>query len=145
MKSRTAPTPKTKNSSATKAAPASGSSSAVVAEESRSTAAAPAETSSRDAAIPASLLLNTLIAFKEGDFTVRMPVDQTGIAGKVNDTLNEIFRLNARAAAEFARIASAVGKEGKINQRASIGTVSGGWADCIESVNSLIGDLVQPS
>ncbi|HEX4274937.1 MAG TPA: HAMP domain-containing protein [Bryobacteraceae bacterium] len=95
--------------------------------------------------IDASLLLNTLIAFKEGDFAVRLPVDRTGIAGKVNDTLNEIFRLNARAASEFARISNSVGKEGKITQRASIGAVSGGWAGWIESVNSLIGDLVQPS
>jgi HAMP domain-containing protein/signal transduction histidine kinase/DNA-binding response OmpR family regulator len=98
-----------------------------------------------DDGIDASQLLSTLIAFREGDFSVRMPVDQTGIAGKVNDTLNDIFRLNAYAVAEFGRIANAVGKEGKIGQRASIGTVSGGWANSIESVNSLIGDLVQPS
>src|SRR4051812_18491919 len=93
-------------------------------------------------AIDSSLLLNTLVAFKDGDFNARMPVDNTGIAGKVSDTLNEIFRLNARMASEFARISQAVGKEGKINQRASLGTVSGDWAECIESVNGLIGDLV---
>jgi HAMP domain-containing protein len=43
------------------------------------------------------------------------------------------------------RISSAVGKEGKINQRASLGSVSGDWAECLDSVNGLIGDLVQPS
>src|SRR5271166_805601 len=95
--------------------------------------------------IDTSLLLNTLIAFRDGDFSVRMPVDRTGIEGKLNDTLNEIFRLNAHTVSEFARISNAVGKEGKIGQRASLGTVSGAWADCIDSVNSLIGDLVQPS
>ena len=46
---------------------------------------------------------------------------------------------------EFERISRAVGKDGKITQRASIGSVTGAWADCVESVNSLIGDLVQPS
>ncbi|HTA44047.1 MAG TPA: HAMP domain-containing protein [Bryobacteraceae bacterium] len=92
-----------------------------------------------------SLLLNTLIAFRDGDFNVRMPVDQTGIAGKINDTLNEIIRLNAHTASEFARISMAVGKEGKISQRASLGTGTGAWSECINSVNSLIGDLVQPS
>ncbi len=95
--------------------------------------------------IDTSLLLTTLVAFKEGDFSVRLPVDRTGIEGKVNDVLNEIFRLNSRMASEFARISNTVGKEGKISQRASLGTVSGGWADCIESVNGLVGDLVQPS
>ena len=95
--------------------------------------------------IDSSLLLNTLVAFKDGDFAIRLPVDDTGIAGKVYDTLNDIFRLNERMASEFARISKAVGKEGKINQRASLGTVSGAWAECIDSVNGLIGDLVQPS
>src|SRR5262249_32412585 len=92
-----------------------------------------------------SELLKVLIAFKEGDFSIRLPVDHTGIAGKVADTLNDIFKLNQRMAAEFARISSAVGKEGKIGQRASLGLVSGGWAECVDSVNGLIGDLVQPS
>src|ERR1700678_1966436 len=95
--------------------------------------------------IDSSLLLNALIAFRDGDFSVRMPVDQTGVAGKVNDTLNEIFRLNAHTVSEFNRISNAVGKEGKIAQRASIGSESGSWAECFDSVNSLIGDLVQPS
>src|ERR1700691_2799294 len=92
-----------------------------------------------------STLLKTLIAFKDGDFSVRLPVDQTGIAGKIADTLNDIFKLNERMASEFARTSRLVGKEGKIAQRASIGSASGGWAACIDSVNSLIGDLVQPS
>src|SRR4051812_25052083 len=102
-------------------------------------------TSSAPDMLDMSLLLNTLIAFKEGDFSARMPVDQTGMAGKVNDTLNDIFRLNARMASEFARMSNLVGKEGRISQRASLGPVGGGWADCMESVNGLIGDLVQPS
>src|SRR5437588_287881 len=92
-----------------------------------------------------STLLKTLIAFRDGDFSVRLPVDQVGVAGKIADTLNDIFKLNQRMASEFARISSAVGKEGKINQRASLGAASGAWADCLESVNGLIGDLVQPS
>ena len=95
-------------------------------------------------ALDTSTLLKTLIAFKDGDFSVRLPVDQTGVAGKIADTLNEIFKLNERMASEFARISSAVGKEGKINQRASLGSASGDWAECLESVNGLIGDLVQP-
>jgi hypothetical protein len=92
-----------------------------------------------------STLLKTLIAFKDGDFSVRLPVDRAGVAGKIADTLNEIFRLNERMAGEFTRIRSAVGKEGKIKQRAGFGSASGGWAQRLDSVNVLIGDLVQPS
>jgi len=92
-----------------------------------------------------NILLKTLIAFKNGDLTVRMPVDLSGLDGKIADTLNEVLALNQRMVSEFDRISRAVGKDGKITQRASIGSVTGGWADCIESVNGLIGDLVQPS
>jgi hypothetical protein len=67
-------------------------------------------------ALDTGTLLKTLIAFKDGDFSVRLPVDQTGVAGKVADTLNDIFKLNERMASEFARISRAVGKEGKISQ-----------------------------
>jgi HAMP domain-containing protein/signal transduction histidine kinase/CheY-like chemotaxis protein len=90
-------------------------------------------------------LLNTLVAFKRGNFSVRMPVNETGVPGKIADALNDILDLNEKMVSEFARISRAVGKDGKISQRASIGSVSGSWAECVESVNSLIGDLVQPS
>ncbi len=92
-----------------------------------------------------SVLLKTLIAFRDGDFSARLPVDRTGVAGKIADTLNDIFKLNERMASEFSRISGAVGKEGKIQQRATLGAASGQWAECLESVNGLIGDLVQPS
>src|SRR6266446_1638917 len=89
-------------------------------------------------------LLNALVAFKNGDFSVRLPTDRTGVGGKVYDALNEIFGQNEQMAQEFARISNAVGKEGKITQRAGR-IAKGGYAACVESVNSLISDLVQPS
>ncbi|HLK47042.1 MAG TPA: HAMP domain-containing protein [Bryobacteraceae bacterium] len=90
-------------------------------------------------------LLAALVAFRDGDFSVRLPVDRTGVEGKIADVLNDIFKLNDRMASEFSRISTAVGKEGKITQRATLGAASGDWAACLESVNGLIGDLVQPS
>src|SRR5947199_3743486 len=90
-------------------------------------------------------LLKVLTAFKKGDFSARMPVDKVGVAGKVADTLNEVLELNEKMAKEFARISTAVGKEGKITQRASMGDHGGGWASCVESLNTLIVDVVQPS
>ena len=90
-------------------------------------------------------LLTTLMAVKKGDFSVRMPVDRSGVAGKIADTLNEVIDLIERMTREFERINTVVGKEGKISQRASIGEAGGAWAACVESVNSLIGDLVQPT
>jgi HAMP domain-containing protein/CheY-like chemotaxis protein/signal transduction histidine kinase len=90
-------------------------------------------------------LLATLNAVKKGDFSVRLPIDQTGIAGKIADTLNDIIDQNERMATELQRIGNIVGKEGKITERASLGNVRGSWSDCVTSVNTLITDLVQPT
>jgi HAMP domain-containing protein/CheY-like chemotaxis protein/signal transduction histidine kinase len=95
--------------------------------------------------LDANQVLATLIAFKKGDFSVRMPVNQIGLAGKIADVLNDVFELNENMANELSRISTAVGKEGRIGQRASLAAGSGNWASCVESVNSLISDLVQPS
>src|SRR5215467_3196023 len=90
------------------------------------------------------LLLRVLTDFRKGDFKARLPVDNTGLAGKIYDTVNEIIDLNARLTKELDRISNVVGKEGKIRHRASLPEATGGWADCVDSVNSLVGDLIQP-
>ncbi len=95
-------------------------------------------------ALDQSQLLSALMSFKKGDFKVRLPEDRVGMAGKIYDALNGIFEQNDRMAEEFARVSKAVGKEGKITQRATL-AAGGGFTACVDSVNSLIGDLVQPS
>src|SRR6058998_3531659 len=90
-------------------------------------------------------LLQVLTAFEKGDFTVRMPVELTGVAGKIADTLNEILERQQELVKEFEQVSIAVGKEGHVSQRASLQGATGGWAACIESINTLIGDLVQPT
>src|SRR5437763_7995484 len=90
-------------------------------------------------------LLSALTLFKRGDFSVRLPADWTGVAGKVADAFNDVIALNERMSGEFERIGRVVGKEGRISQRASLGAVSEGWADSVGCINTLIGDLVHPT
>ena len=90
-------------------------------------------------------LLAALTAFKRGDFSVRLPDDWTGVAGKIADTFNDVIATNQRMSQELERISLVVGKQGRISQRASLGDVSKSWADSIGSINALIGDLVQPT
>jgi HAMP domain-containing protein/CheY-like chemotaxis protein/GAF domain-containing protein len=90
-------------------------------------------------------LLRVLSAYQRGDFSVRMPVDHVGITGKVYDALNQVIDLNQRMAKELARISSVVGKAGNVRQRASLPSASGEWLACIDSVNTLVIDLVQPN
>ncbi len=91
------------------------------------------------------VFLNALTALKYGDFSVRLPLDWTGIAGKTADTFNEVVTLNQRMARELVRLRQSVGREGRINQRASLGEVEGTWAESVELINDLIADLVQPT
>src|SRR5262245_38589654 len=95
--------------------------------------------------LDSTTLLTALNAFRKGDFSVRLPAEWTGLAGKVADVFNEVVERNDRMSRELARLSRVVGKEGKINQRASLGDVSGGWTEAIASVNELIDDLVHPT
>jgi CheY-like chemotaxis protein/HAMP domain-containing protein/GAF domain-containing protein len=90
-------------------------------------------------------LLKVLISVRDGNFNERMPIDKIGLAGKICDTLNEIIDLNQRVTSEFERVSNLVGKEGMVTERASIPTAQGSWRDCVNSVNSLVFDMVQPN
>src|SRR3981081_1619483 len=57
-------------------------------------------------------LLRVLQAVRDGDFSVRLASDQTGLAGKVADTFNEIVRSNQRPASRRERAGQNVGKAG---------------------------------
>ena len=90
-------------------------------------------------------LLAALMAFKRGDFSTRLPDDWTGVPGKIADTFNAVIETNHRMTQELEHMVRVVGKEGRISQRASLGEVSNSWADAIQCINVLIGDLVQPT
>src|SRR5436853_7291524 len=88
--------------------------------------------------IDTTALLTALTALKKGDFSVRLPVEWTGVAGKVADAFNDVLELNERMARELERLSRVVGKEGKISQRAALGDVSGSWADSGGSVQGAV-------
>ena len=54
--------------------------------------------------LDSGLLLQTLTAVKKGNLAVRMPLDRTGVAGKVYDTLNDVIDLNEKLVAERDRV-----------------------------------------
>src|SRR5499433_2898 len=90
-------------------------------------------------------ILKVLTAFRKGDFSVRLAFEGSGVDGKIADALNEVIDISERMCREFGRISNAVGKQGRIDQRADIGNHGGDWATCVDSINTLIGDVVQPS
>jgi HAMP domain-containing protein/CheY-like chemotaxis protein/signal transduction histidine kinase len=92
-----------------------------------------------------SELLRALQAVHQGDFSVRLPGDWTGIEGKIADTLNAIVASNATIAHELERVGTAVGRQGKTRQRVKFGRSSGAWGQMETSVNTLIDDLLWPT
>jgi len=90
-------------------------------------------------------LLQALEAFKEGDFTTRLPGHWPGIVGKIADALNEITGANRRMAGELERVRQAVGREGRTRQRVKFANRAGAWAGMEVSVNALIDDLLWPT
>ncbi len=90
-------------------------------------------------------LLAALKTLKKGDFSVRLPVEDTVIGAAIAEAFNDLADLLEHDTRETARIVTVVGKEGRITQRAHVGAATGAWADRIESINTLIGDLVRPT
>ena len=91
------------------------------------------------------VLLSVLAQVKEGDFTARMPLEWTGVAGKVADGLNDVIMANQALGVELARVSQVVGKEGRLSQRLVPAGSTQSWSASIGSVNSLIDDLVRPT
>ncbi|MBV9044162.1 MAG: HAMP domain-containing protein, partial [Alphaproteobacteria bacterium] len=90
-------------------------------------------------------LLSALQAVKRGDFSVRLPGDQVGIAGKIADTFNDIVAANQRMAEELDKVGALVGREGKTRHRVKFAISEGAWGGMEGSVNSLIDDLLWPT
>ncbi len=90
-------------------------------------------------------LLKVLTQVKNGNFHVRMPIDQVGLNGKICDTLNEIIALNERMMDEFTRAGNTIGKQGKLTQRIEVPSTKGAWSTGVDSLNVLISDLVHPT
>jgi HAMP domain-containing protein/CheY-like chemotaxis protein/signal transduction histidine kinase len=91
------------------------------------------------------LLLKTLMAFKKGDFSQRLPTEWTGEAGKIADTLNDIMEMNDQTVKELERVSRVVGRDGKITQRAALPGATGAWTEVVDSVNMLIDDMARPT
>jgi signal transduction histidine kinase/CheY-like chemotaxis protein/HAMP domain-containing protein len=97
------------------------------------------------AGLDEAVLLSVLSDVKNGDFTVRMPLGWTGMPGKIADRLNDVIAANETLGVELARVSRVVGKEGQLSQRVALRGSDQAWFESIESVNSLIENLVRPT
>jgi HAMP domain-containing protein/signal transduction histidine kinase/CheY-like chemotaxis protein len=89
-------------------------------------------------------LLKALRAFRRGDFSVRMPLNLTGIDGEIAQTFNDVVELEEAKASEIARVADQVVREGQVGQRMNVPGATGSWAEVVDSMNMLLSDIMYP-
>ena len=91
------------------------------------------------------LILAAIMAFRDGDFSVRLPGDWTGTDAQIAEAFNQIIAQKERGLKEVTRLSETVGKEGRLRQRMSLPGAVGAWATEVNSINTLIDDLVRPT
>ncbi|HEV7593437.1 MAG TPA: HAMP domain-containing protein [Gemmatimonadaceae bacterium] len=90
-------------------------------------------------------LLSAMRDMKEGDFNVRLPVSDDPLLAEIAEEFNGIAKQNTRMCDEMVRVSKTIGRQGQMNDRASIGPVTGGWRSTVDAVNTLITDLASPT
>src|SRR5437660_4773745 len=94
-------------------------------------------------AIDSKVALRVLASVQRGDFSVRMPTEWSGSAGKVAAAINDIIESNQHLEREIRRLNRNVGKEGQVKRAAA--AHAGAWATTLDAVNDLLEDLAQPN
>jgi HAMP domain-containing protein/signal transduction histidine kinase/DNA-binding response OmpR family regulator len=122
--------------------------------ESENSLAAPALRNGKSTKVKAELdaaearsrqLLAALVAFRDGDFSVRLPTEWEGTDGRIAEAFNQALGHEDRISREVSRLSTTVGKEGRLKQRMSVPGAIGGWAQKVDSLNTLLDDLVRPT
>jgi HAMP domain-containing protein/CheY-like chemotaxis protein/signal transduction histidine kinase len=92
-----------------------------------------------------SVILASLQTMRDGDFSVRLPGNWIGLAGKIADTFNDIVTANEQMAKELKRVGQVVGKEGRTRERMRFHLPNAAWGEMEVSVNTLVDDLLRPT
>jgi len=90
-------------------------------------------------------LLMGLRAINAGDFSVQLGANSDPLMSEIIAVFNSVAQKQARLVDEISRVSGSVGREGKMRDRVAMAGVGGQWVTAIDSVNSLITDLVQPT
>ena len=90
-------------------------------------------------------VLAAMMAFSSGDFSMRLPSDWAGMDGRIAEYFNQTIENADRITREASRLSATVGKEGRLTQRMSVPGARGAWADQVDSLNTLVDDLVRPT
>src|ERR1700744_2864073 len=80
-------------------------------------------------------LFKAMTAFRDGDFSVRLPADWPGMDGRIAEAFNQSLAHEGRISREVARLSVTVGKEGRLKQRMTVPGARAAWAEQVDSIN----------
>ncbi|MDB4953492.1 MAG: putative SigmaB asociated two-component system sensor protein [Myxococcales bacterium] len=86
-------------------------------------------------------LLGVLRALKRGDFDTKLREDLSGVDGQIAETFNELVEMVRSIGTETGDVCEAVGKFGQAQRRMRRLNTTGGWAQFVTAVNTVIDDL----
>ena len=92
-----------------------------------------------------TLIYGALVALRKGDASAKLAYQGSSGFSRVAEVFNDLVEQNVAMAEELQKLSQMVGKEGKLKRRASLQNARGFWARKVDSINSLIDDLVHPT
>ncbi|MEU6712176.1 HAMP domain-containing protein, partial [Nonomuraea sp. NPDC046802] len=90
-------------------------------------------------------LLAAMEALRDGDFRVRLPIDQDGMPAELAAVFNQIADRNLHFVDELSRVRREVVRHGRLDERLSPSPGQGAWAATVGTANSLVDVLVVPT
>src|SRR5262249_36460802 len=90
-------------------------------------------------------LLAALRAASDGGRGLRLDARRKGVLGELAKAFNGVAQTREKTTDEIVRVATVIGREGRLTERAQLGGAGGTWKAQLESVNAMIEDLVRPT
>src|ERR687887_2683176 len=89
-------------------------------------------------------LVQALRQARDGDADVRLS-QKSGAMGDVAKAFNQLADRREAITTELRRVTRVIGREGRMTERAALQGAKGHWKETVDSVNTLIEDLVRPT
>ena len=90
-------------------------------------------------------LLAALRAGARGERGIRLDARRRGIVGELAKAFNELAQTRERTTDELVRVATVIGREGRLTERAEVRGAEGSWRTSLDAVNSIVDDLSRPT
>jgi HAMP domain-containing protein/signal transduction histidine kinase/CheY-like chemotaxis protein len=90
-------------------------------------------------------LLEALRLARRGVRGVRVDARKAGILGELGKAFNALAQTREKTTDEIVRVATVIGREGRLTARLRTGRAEGTWREQLDAVNAVIDDLARPT